>query len=90
MRELLAESRTALDESGILHRFTYYITVGEMMMGEHLACESYGVKITEDGGGIANVPNLTTSISRIDALMELLIRNEVGPVGLCDVLADWL
>ncbi|MCI2105937.1 MAG: DUF6514 family protein [Intestinimonas sp.] len=90
MRELLAESRNALDEKGTLHRFTYYIIIGEMMMGEQLGCESYGVKIAEDGGDIADVPNLTTSISRIDALLELLIRNEVGPVGLHDVLSDWL
>ena len=55
------------------------------------SCESYGVKIRDEiSGHTAVVPHVTASIPRIDELMELLIRNEVTPTGLRDVLDDWL
>ena len=36
------------------------------------------------------IPSITTSATRIDELMTLLVDNRVGPAGLSDVIADWL
>ena len=35
------------------------------------------------------MPALTRSFHRASALMSLLVRNGVGPVGLHDVIEDW-
>ena len=51
-------------------------------------CPLYPEK--EEGGGAETVPGITPSASRIDELMTLLVDNRVGPVGLRDVIADWL
>ena len=70
--------------------FRYSILVDEMDVSG-LFCESYGVCVAmDDGSERAAIPNLTISVSRIDALMELLMRNKVGPTTLRDVVADWL
>lgn len=90
MRELFVETRTMEDEVGKHHKFRYFVVVDEMKIGHLMGCESYGVKVAEDGGDTAVIPNITVSISRIDALMELLGRNVVSPAGLGDVIADWL
>lgn len=90
MRELFVETRVVAGEDGMPHRFHYFVTIGEMEVGNHFACESYGVKIVEDGGDTALIPNITVSISRIDGLMELLVGNTVGPTGARDVVDDWL
>ncbi len=91
MRELFVETRTAVGEDGRLHSFDYYVVIGEMEVGGRFACESYGVKVVQTGGGEEEaVPNITTSITRIDALMELLTRNFVTPATLKDVIMDWL
>jgi len=90
MRELLVCTKTAQAEEGRSHEYTYSILVDEMDVGP-FACESYGVKIRDASTGrLAVVPHITTSIPRIDELMDLLTRNSVGPAGLRDVLADWL
>ena len=75
MRELFVGTRTVPGEDGQTHRF---------------ACESYGVKVREAGGETAAIPDLTVDTRRIDALLELLTRNTVGPAGLRDVVDDWL
>lgn len=90
MRELLTAKRQAADEAGGLHELQYYVLIGEMEVEGRFACESYGVKVVEQGGDAVEVPNITVSIARIDALMDLLTRNTVSPVGLEDVVADWL
>lgn len=90
MRELLVDSRCITDESGADRTFDYAILVGEHDTGPFF-CESYGIKITERGSGnLSLVPDVTTSITKIDALMELLLRNEVLPSNLADVIVDWL
>jgi len=90
MRELLVCSKSACAEGEKDHKYTYSILVDEMGVGEH-TCESYGVKIVDmSTGTVAAVSNVTANISRIDELMDLLIRNEVSPTTLLDVLADWL
>ncbi len=90
MRDLFLKTLTLLDESGAARRYDYYITVDQVKMGQ-LPCESYGVKIVEQGGGEAAVAaHVTCSQSRIDELSELLLRNGVTPVTLKDVVCDWL
>lgn len=90
MQELIVDTQNITGQSGRLYRYTYSILVDEMDVGR-FACESYGVKIRDElSGHTAAVTHITTSIPRIDELMDLLIRNEVTPTGLQDVLDDWL
>ena len=90
MQELYVESRTAEGEEGKVHCFDYFVVVGEMEVSGGFACESYGVKIRERGGDTAVIPNLTVSAARIDELVGLLVRHQVGPTGVRDVVEDWL
>jgi len=70
--------------------YDYAILVDQVDVGA-FACESYGVAVTSRATGErADVPNITVSIPRIDALVDLLVRNQVGPVHLRDVVDDWL
>lgn len=89
MRELFLKSVELADPSGAIRRFDYSILIGEMDVGAY-ACESYGVKVAEQGGEQASVENITCSASRIDELSELLTRNGVTPAALRDVVLDWL
>ena len=89
MRELFLETVTLTDQAGTVRRFDYSILIGEMDVGAY-ACESYGVKVAEQGGGQACVENITCSASRIDELSGLLVRNGVTPASLRDVVSDWL
>ncbi len=90
MRELFLQSLELEDEQGRLRSFDYYITIDEMDVGPY-ACEGYGIKIVEQGGGQAAVaPHVTCSIARIDELSELILRNGVTPLTLKDVISDWL
>lgn len=90
MRELAVTQKQTQDEEGNVHIYDYSILVGEMAVAPNFSCESYGVKIREQGGESGEVPNITVSISRIDELMELLVRNTVTPCTLQDVVEDWL
>lgn len=92
MRELLVGTCDAQGEGGAIRRPKYYILVGEMEVGGGFACESYGVKIVDADhpAETVSIPNITTSASRIDELMEILTRNLVTPASLNDVVADWL
>ncbi len=90
MRELLVETRQE-EAEGKQHSFDYYVLVDQMEVSGGMACESYGVKVARTGGGEeASIPHITVSVTRIDALMELLTRNFVTPATLADVVADWL
>ena len=89
MRELFLDTVELTDPAGAVRRFDYSILIGEMDVGLY-ACESYGVKVAEQGGAQASVENITCSASRIDELSGLLVRNGVTPAALCDVVSDWL
>lgn len=90
MREMTVCTRGVEDEKGRTRRYCYSILIDEMNVGE-FNCESYGVRIREEGTGrAAMASHVTTSIPRIDELMELLTRNAVTPAGLREVLDDWL
>ena len=65
----------------------YYILVS----GGDGEPERYGVKIIEKNSGAQSLDfDLTTDIDRIHDLMDKLSRNSVTPMGVSDVLADWL
>lgn len=89
MRELFLETVELADQAGTVRRFDYSILIGEMDVGAY-ACESYGVKVAEQGGEQALVENVTCSASRIDELSGLLVHNCVTPAALHDVVSDWL
>lgn len=89
MRELFLETVELTDRTGSVRRFDYSILIGEMDVGAY-ACESYGVRVAEQGGEQACVENITCSASRIDELSGLLTRNGVTPAALHDVVLDWL
>lgn len=90
MRDLFLKSLSLTDQSGMSHRYDYYITIDEMEVGAY-ACESYGIRISrQDGGEEAAVHNITCSIARIDALSELVLEGGVTPLTLEDVVSDWL
>lgn len=89
MRELFLKQLTLTDEKGQLRDYDYFITIDEMDVGR-FACESYGIRIEEQGGSQAAVRNITSSIARIDELSELILRNAVTPTTLSDVVSDWL
>ena len=89
MRELLVDSCGTEEEDS--SDYEYYILIDQMEVSGGFACESYGVKVVcRRDGDLEEIPNITTSISRIDELMDLLVRNLVTPVTLRDVVEDWL
>jgi len=91
MRELYVSTCEAEAEDGTTYRYDYSVLIDEVNVENGFSCESYGVKIrAHSGGEVALVPNITPSVSRIDRLLQLLIRNVVTPCTLADVLSDWL
>ena len=89
MRELFLQTLILPDESGREHSYDYSILIGEMDVGPFF-CESYGIRVAEQGGAEASALNITCSAARIDELSELLLHNAVTPTTFHDVLADWL
>ena len=87
--DLYITSRQVMDDAGRLRKFQYYLVVEQVDSG-NFQCENYGVRIIEEGISFSFQPGLTTSAVRIDQLMTTLIDNSVGPVGLEDVIRDWL
>lgn len=87
--EMKIATRRCADQNGNLRCFHYFLTVDQEETA-HLFFENYGVRIAEELGDNASIPRLTTSATRIDELMTLLVDNQVGPAGLADVVADWL
>ena len=90
MRELAVARRQARDQNGVTHTYDYSVLVGEMAVAQGFACESYGVRIREHGGECSEIADITVNASRIDELMDLLVRNTVTPCTLRDVIEDWL
>lgn len=87
--ELAITTRSIEDELGKIRRFHYELLIDQIESG-NFACENYGVRVWEENGGDASVPNITTSALRIDELLTLLVEHQVGPTALADVVADWL
>ena len=90
MRELFVDTTVLRDEQGREHRYDYHIIIDEMNVGQ-FACESYGLRVREQGSGeLCVIPNITCSSARIDELCELVTAGRVTPVTLRDVVEDWL
>ena len=87
--DLKVAARQCTDETGCTHRFHYFLTIDQEETGCFF-CEDYGVRIADDAGGQTSIPRITTSASRIDELLTLLVEHLVGPAGLRDVVEDWL
>ena len=88
MRELYVNTQRE-PGNGTPLEFDYYILIDQTEVNGGLFCESYGIKIAGAEESVS-IPNLTTSIARIDGLMDLLIRNFVTPTTAMDVVNDWL
>ncbi len=87
--EMKIASRHCVDQEGNPHCFHYFLTIHQEETPS-LFLENYGVRIAEELGEDTAIPSITTSATRIDELMTLLVDNRVGPAGLSDVIADWL
>lgn len=87
--ELNIASRTVTDEQGRPRRYHYSLIV-DQIESDCFSCEDYGVRIREEDGDSAAVSGITTSASRIDELLTLLVEHQVGPTSLDEVVADWL
>ena len=64
MRELHVKTVVLKDGQGNNRCYDYAILIGEMTVGHH-ACESYGMKISEQGGEQCVIPNITVSTERM-------------------------
>ena len=89
MSELTIATRNLKDDVGNSRTFHYAITM-DLLDGETISLENYGVHIWEEAGPSVQVRRITTSASRIDELLTLLVDNLVGPAAAEDVIADWL
>ena len=90
MREMEVCVKERRDEDGGARRYRYCVLIDEMDVGA-FSCESYGVRVTEELSGESDeVVHITTSIPRIDDLVERLAGGDVPPCALRDVIADWL
>ncbi len=90
MRELKLDLYSLYPGLGDAGPYDYSILVDELPTGP-FSCESYGIRVTARiTGESAQIPNITISASRIDELAELLVRGQVGPIHLRDVVEDWL
>lgn len=90
MRELKLDLFSLYPELGDQGAYDYSILVDQIAVGA-FACESYGAAVnSRQTGERAMVPNITVSVPRIDELMDLLVRNQVSPTHLRDVVDDWL
>lgn len=87
--EYKVATRECRDDQGKLRIFHYFLTV-DLEGSSRFIMENYGVRITEEDGDACTLPALTTDPSRIDELVSVLVDNLVGPVGLTDVVQDWL
>lgn len=90
MRELKLDVYSLYPDLTDIGPYDYSILMEEVAVGSFL-CESYGVRVTSRSSGESSeVTNVTVSTSRIDELMDLLVRNQVSPIHLRDVVDDWL
>ena len=90
MRELKLDVYSLYPDIKAAGPYDYAILVDELNVGA-FACESYGAQVVNRStGDRAEVPHITIIATRIAQLMELLVRNLVGPVHLEDVVEDWL
>lgn len=89
MRELFYGQAGLLTESGAALHCIYQILI--RTTPPPLCCESYGVRVlVAETGERAEIFDITVCAERIEALAALLLRGQVTPCALSDVVADWL
>ena len=87
MRKLPSVIRIVRLKAGCCLILRYTILEEEMPCG----LIRYGVQITEMGATESiTVRDLTTNFARVCNLLKVLVRCAITPVGLMDMLADWL
>lgn len=74
-------------EAKCLERTVEYYLLAESM--EETGGEVYGVGVKFDGES-EEIPGITISQRRVQALLEALIQGGVTPVTARDVVEDWL
>lgn len=75
---------------GAQERYEYAVMMDDMAL-EGFCCESYGVRVRERvTGWSAEVLHVTTSVTRLEELMDLLVTHRVSPCHLREVIEDWL
>lgn len=79
-----------VEMKGDLGRMLKYYLVVEEVETSDFFCEQYGVAVETDEGDYQEILGITLLQERIEALLALLSRNQVSPIALCDVVADWL
>lgn len=69
--------------------YRYALLVDELDV-PGLVCESYGVAAERPDGARAQVRHVTVSQPAALELLALLIRNQISPVHLEEIVADYL
>ncbi len=87
--ELPIQTLTTVDELGHPRSYHYSLLVDEITAGSFVF-EDYGIQVREENGDCVSIPGITTSTTRINALMSLLIKHGITPTTLHDVVADWV
>ena len=88
MQETYIDTRSCLDEEGLLHTFRYYLLTQHSPIGP-FCLEDYGVLVEETGSERAIMFPITHSFPKIQELMALLVGHAVTPTNLYDVAEDW-
>lgn len=88
MQETFVDTRSCLDEEGLLHTFRYILLTQQNPTGPFFL-EEYGVRIEETGSTGTRIFPITHSFPKIQMLMELLVRHAVTPTNLPEVAEDW-
>ncbi len=88
MQETYIDTRSCLDEEGLLHTFRYFLLTRQIPAGRFLFQE-YGVMVEETGADCARICHVTHSHPKIQELLALLVGHAVTPVDLPDVVEDW-
>lgn len=88
MQETFIDTRSCLDEEGLLHTFRYFLLTHQLPIGKFYM-EDYGVRVEEVGVGSTQICRVTHSRPRIEELLALLLRHAVTPVNLFEVVEDW-
>ena len=89
MRELFYGQTGVRKESGSPLHCVYQILI--RTAPPPLCCESYGIRIRiPETGEAAEIFDITVRPERIEELAGLLLRGQVTPCTLGDIVADWL
>ena len=88
MQETFIDTRSCLDEEGLLHTFRYHLLTRQSPTGPFFL-EEYGVAVEECGVERATLFPITHSFPKIQTLIDLLIGCAVTPTNLPDVAQDW-